>query len=539
MGVGRLRASRHVLWAALLAVIVATLAFHDAWRAIEPPFSGHALGHARGDRFPSFQVTFFSGEFVFMGYVLVLAGETARRWCAPYETYFEFGWRVALQIWFSSMFVAILYLVLWIGATLFMLVKLSFFQELLKQSWFYIPVSALAFAVGLHITEVRSDFIRGTRAILLTLMSWLLPPLVLIVAGFLASLPFTGLKPLWATRAAAGLLLCIAALMILLINAVFKSGGEIESTPRILRLSVCAACFMLPFLAVFASFAVWLRIEQYGLTPRRVLACASAFIACTYASGYMWAAMDHRRTLRRMAPVNVLLAWVSLAVLFAVFTPLADPARVAVNNQVSRLLSGRVAPERFDFRFLRFHSAAYGQRALARLETLSEGADAAVIREKSAQAARSTGFGTPIVTALNAESLSRNIVPRMPGRELPSSFIVNDWQRATSQQWQLPVCLKVTSVQCDAYLADLTGEGKPNVVLIPQSGGVASVFGQNSAGQWQLLGKFNIGPDCASIRDALSRGSYRLLEPRLHDLQINGERLQVETTMAHVATCHL
>lgn len=144
----------------------------------------------------------------------------------------------------------------------------------------------------------------------------------------------------------------------------------------------------------------------------------------------------------------------------------------------------------------------------------------------------------PSATAPNAEVLSRNIVPRMQGRELPPSFLSNDWQHATSQPWQLSACLRVKSVQCDAYLADLTGEGKPNVVLIPQSLGVASVFGQNSAGEWQLFGTFNIGPDCATIRDALSRGSYHLLAPRLHDLEINGERLQVEATETHVATCH-
>lgn len=418
-----------------------------------------------------------------------------------------------------------------------MLVKLSFLRELLRQSWFYIPVNAMAFAVGLHITDVRADFIRGTRTLVLTLMSWLLPLLVVIVAGFLASLPFTGLKPLWATRAAAGLLLCIAALTVVFVNAVFKSGSEIESLPRVLRLSVRAACFMLPIWAIFASYALWLRIEQYGLTTHRVLACASALVACCYALGYAWSALDGR-AMRSLAPVNVLLAWVTLGVMFAVFTPLADPARLAVNNQVDRLLSGRVAPEQFDFRFLRFQAAVYGQRALAHLASLNEGAGAAAIREKSVQAERLTGFGSPLATAPNAEALSRNIVSRMQGRELPPSFIANDWRSTTGQQWQLPPCLRVTTVQCDAYLADLTGQGKPNVVLIPQSRGVAFVFGQDSASTWQLLGRFNMGPDCAGIRDALTRGNFHLLEPRLHDLEINGERLQVEATTARVATCH-
>lgn len=544
IGAGRLSIARLALWSAILAGVVAMLGFHDAWRVVEPPFPGSLLRHTHDEHFPSAQVTFFSGAVVFMSYALILAGETAKTWFAPYETYFEFSWRLALQIWLSSIFVAVLHLVLWTGAALFMLVKLNFLHELLTESWFYLPVSAMAFAAGLHITDVRSDFIRGTRTLLLTLMSWLLPILVLIVAGFLASLPFIGLKPLWATRAAAGLLLCIAALSIVFINAVFKGGAGIESAPRLLRVSARAGCLMLPLLASFAAYALSLRIGQYGLTAHRVLACASVFVALCYALGYAWAALDRGRALQRLAPVNVQLAWVVIAVICAVLTPLADPARLAVNDQVHRLLSGRVAPERFDFQFLSSRSAVYGQRALARLAVLNEGPGAAVIREKSTQAmqaakaAQAPRLAAAPATIPNAEALSRNLVSRTQGQAVPASFLATDWQHATIQQWLLPACLKVTSAQCDAYLADLTGDRTLNVVLIPAGNSVATVFGQNPAGQWELLGRFNVGPECAGIRDALSQASFRLLEPRLRDLEINGRRVHVESAVPQTAWCH-
>ena len=43
----------------------------------------------------------------------------------------------------------------------------------------------------------------------------------------------------------------------------------------------------------------------------------------------------------------------------AFFTPIADPARLAVADQVRRLESGRVAPAQFDFTSLRFDGARY------------------------------------------------------------------------------------------------------------------------------------------------------------------------------------
>jgi len=166
-----------------------------------------------------------------------------------------------------------------------------------------------------------------------------------------------------------------------------------------------------------------------------------------------------------------------------------------------------------------------------------ESADAAATREKSEAAARLPQPGIHPEPVLNAETLARNIVVHAQGQALPSSFLQRDWPHSTNQPWLIPACLKVPSAQCDAYLLDLTAEDKPNVLLLPKAGGVVSVFGQNAAGEWQLLGRLNIGPDCTSVRDALSQGNYRLAEPRLRDIEIGGTRLQVEAIAEGVATC--
>ncbi|MFS8980399.1 DUF4153 domain-containing protein [Cupriavidus necator] len=526
VGTTQLRWRRLLLWCALLAAVVAVLGYHDAWRQLDP------AARAAGQlgilvEYPSARAVLAASAILFIAFALILAGESAGRAFAPYPAYFRLSWKLGLQLHLAGLFAAVLYLVLWAGAALFMLVKLDFLQVLLRQSWFNIPVVAMAFAAGLHLTDVRDDFIRGVRTLVLTLLAWILPVLVLIVAGFLLTLAFRGLAPLWATRHAGMLMLAVIVLQVVLVNAVFKSGQEDEALPRALRWSARAACLTLAPLAAIAAYALALRIAQYGLSERRVLMAACLAVALCYAIGYAWAALGRGAPLQRLAPVNVLTAWVMLAVLAVLFTPLADPARLAVSSQVARLIDGRVAPQQFDFSHLR--STAYGRQALARLQAETAAPQAAAIRALSAQAAQQRGpDGTRAPQpAPDAAAIAANLDLRTPGRAVPPSFLANDWQQVTPR-WRLPACLTSRSMRCDAYVLALTAQETPNVVLFPGTHPNGSVFGQDAGGAWRLIATVNIGPDCAAVREALAHGTFRLAPPVLPDIEVGGRRLQLE-----------
>ena len=536
VGLQRMTGARLAMWAAMIAAVVAILGCHDAWRSAGVEIVGMEPFGRTEPSLPSMAVCFYSGVIVFITYCLVLAGEASKSWFAPYESYFEFSWKLGLQICLSGLFVGALFVVLWLGAALFLLLKLHFLEQLLLESWFDIPVGAMAFASALHITDVRPDIIRGSRTLVLSLLSWLLLVLVAIVGGFLASLPFTGLGLLWATRSATWILLGVAALAVVLINAVFKSGPGTDRAPRALRLCMRVSCLMLPVLVILATYGLALRIEQYGLTPPRILACAAIFVSYFYAIGYAWAAVARTDTLARIARVNVTTAWVSVAVLVALFTPLADPARLSVDSQVDRLLAGKVEPEKFDYDFLRFGSARYGLLALARLEGDTGSPHAATVRELSTQAARRSARGLSGAAHPDAATLALHIVSRTPKHPVPASFLSKDWKRVP-QTWMLPGCLDVSSVKCDAYVVDLTGDHKSNVVLFPDGGDTGFVFDQAGGGDWQLVGKFSIAPDCAAIRDALAKGTFQLVEPRFRDIEVNGQRVEIEATASPGAAC--
>jgi hypothetical protein len=536
VGLPRIRGARLVMWAVCLAAIVVVLGYHDAWRSAGTQIIGMpAFGPVRAP-LPSMAVTFHSGVIVFIAFCLILANETANSWFAPYESYFEVSWKLGLQLCLSGLFVCALFFVLWLGAELFLLLKLHFLARLLRESWFNIPVSVMAFAGALHVTDVRPELIRGSRTLILSLLSWLLLVLVVIVGGFLASLPLTGLGLLWATRSATWILLGVAGLTIVFVNAAFKGGPGLDQAPRVLRVCMRISCLMLPMLVMLATYALALRIGQYGLTPRRVLACAGTFVACFYAIGYAWAAFARSDTLPRIAPVNVVTAWVSLAVLLALFTSLADPARLSVASQMDRLLSGSVLPEKFDYKFLHYGSARYGLLALERLEGETRVPNATAIRELSAQAAQKSVRDPFNDNRPDAAMLAATIVSRTPGQPVPASFLSMDWKHVP-QNWMLPVCLNSGSIKCDAYMVDLTGDHKLNVVLFPNSGIAGFVFDQADDGNWRLVGQFSIAPDCDAVRDALAKGTFQLVEPCLRDIQVHGQRVEMQTMPTRGVVC--
>src|SRR5690606_214172 len=101
---------------------------------------------------------------------------------------------------------------------------------------------------------------------------------------------------------------------------------------------------------IIAFWGLALRIGQHGLTPDRIIAVACALIGAAYAAGYGWAALGPfwRKGAAWMQPLertNIWTAVLEIAVILALFSPLADPARLSVADQMARLERGAVTPD--------------------------------------------------------------------------------------------------------------------------------------------------------------------------------------------------
>jgi hypothetical protein len=536
-GIGHLDRRQLILWGGGALLLLAALAWYDGWRnadlALASPGgqAGVRVASMTGVErtiFPSFALVFFSAAGLFIGHALTLAAARDRRRIAAYPTYFDTAWKLAVQLAFSVLFTGVTWLVLTLGVALFELVKLTFLRDLIRKEWFSIPVTAFAFACAIHLTDVRPAIVRGIRGLLLVLMSWLLPVSALLIGGFVVSLPFTGLQSLWATRHAASVLLCAAAVLVVLINAAWQQGGDAMMVARVVRGAARVGALLLVPIVGLAAYALLLRVREYGWTAERVEAAACMVVAGCYALGYFMTAL-RPGWLPQIAQVNIAAAFLVLAVLLALFSPLADPVRIAVASQVARFESGKTDARHFDFAFLRFDGARFGRAALERLDTRAAGADAALVRQKIAAVRQLKNHneqpGAPALDAGPAD-LSANLRAHPSGSALPPTLLHSNFI-ATTDRWRLPECLVDAHKICDAVQLDVTGDGKPEVILLPEGTGYARVLSEVAPGQWRLIGTVNVGK-CEPVRAALLGGAARSIDAPLRDIDAGGQHLHVE-----------
>jgi hypothetical protein len=121
---------------------------------------------------------------------------------------------------------------------------------------------------------------------------------------------------------------------------------------------------------------------------------------------------------------------------------------------------------------------------------------------------------------------------------LPDSFVRSDW-KASSQDLLLPACLRQAGKTCDAYLLDLSGDGKPELIIVGTTREVgAAVLGENDQGQWKrLAGLPYFLAGCASVRQNLIAGNFRSVAPALQDLEVSGLRISVNSVSAGTEPC--
>jgi len=526
---GQMTRRQLLLWLGIAAAVVATLAFYDVWRmegAWRPDYGQKPRGPE-----PSPQLCLALAAGLFIAHALVLAACQERRRIAPYTSYFEVAWKLGVQLAFSALFVGVTWLVLQLGAQLFLLIKLNFLSKAIQHSWFSIPVTTFAFASAMHLTDVRPAIVRGIRNLLLVLLSWILPVLTLLVGGFLASLPFTGLEPLWATRSAAAVLLGAAAAFVVLINAAWQNGAVQVARPIALAARI-AALLLLPVTAL-AVYALVLRVADHGWTDDRVVAAACMLVASCYAGGYAAAAL-RPGWLRTLSGVNIAAAFVVLGVLLALFTPLADPARLSTDDQMARLASGRVKAAQFDVGYLHFDGARYGHAALAALDADLRRPDAAQLRSRIA-AVRKLKSRHEQHLISEAPDLAQNLRVWPEGTRLPDSFLTTDWSSMSGTQ-RLPHCLIRRTESCDALLLDMGGDAQAEVLLVGGGPWNAAIATQDANGQWRIAGTLSRAV-CAAWLQPLREGKVRTLTPIWNDLEVAGKRIPVEPALRAEDAC--
>ena len=524
---GRLRRRRLVPYLVLAAAVIAALAAYDLWR--DPV---QYLGSIVDLRvWPSFQLCFCTALGLFVVNQLLEHRERGQRLFSAYAEHFEDSWMRGFQLIVALIFALLVWGILELGAALFDLIHVSGLRTTIEHNWFRCPALAMAFAAAIQLTDVRPQLLRGMRNVGLTLLSWLLPLIVALGAGFLCALLLVGLKPLWSTRHAAAILLWACAITLFLLNAAYKDGDPSNLPPAVLRWAGRLAGPTMLALALIAAYAIALRVRQYGWTPDRVLSTAVATMALTYSLGYTYAVLRRGSWLAALKTVNVSASLVILAILALLLTPIADPQRVSVNSQMRRLSAGEVSPGKFDYQFLRFDSGRFGSNALAQLAT-GPNPD---VRSRAALMQSSKErryFGQAEADPAMTEAALSHATLYPAGAQLPKDFV----NTARPREFGFgPDCLR-NGASCDIYVMPYGAAGETAVIVrsyatnndsmpVYSPAALARLFQRDPDGRWVQTGTFS-HVNCPSVIAALRAGKSAPARPEHDDLMVDNVRLR-------------
>lgn len=504
-GVGKLRLWVYGVWSLIAGAALALLAWHDIAR------------QADGDREATFPLFVFAAAALFIAHHLIVPADRERRLAASYPAYFDAAWMAGVQGVLSIGFAGAFWVLLFLGAALFKIIGLSFLSDLLDKGWFTLPLTGLAFATAVHLTDVRDGLIRGVRTVALMLLSWLLLVITVLVGGFLVALPFTGLDGLWETGSATALVLSAAAALIVLINTAYQDGRPDHRPPAVLRYGVRVASALIAPLMGLAFWGLALRIGQHGLTPDRIIALACAVVGAVYAVGYLIAAVRPGGWMRPLETTNVAAGVLAVAAVLALFSPLLDPARLSVADQVARLERGAVKPQDFDFDFLRFDSGKAGLAALDRLMRSSDAKTAELAREARVRVNREAYS----IQDRNERAAAVRIQP-VAGQTTPSSFTA----QLSRQDSLMYACNN--EAPCRLRTLDLDGDGRVEVLLAAP--GSIMAFAQDAEGQWSQTGSYSAVCGTAAPKDLLNAfaEAVTVAPASLPNLVVGGRTLKAQ-----------
>ncbi len=345
---------------ALFAVGAGLVMAGLAWRAVQ-----------YGDSLPDEQYGFAAGVVATaLALPLFQAGFHRRRFATPYAEVYGHVWSDAISAAGALAFTGISWIVLGLLSELFHLLKIDLLRDLMNEGWFGWTFSGLAAGAALGTIRNQLKVLATMQTVVLLVASLLAVPLAIGLVVFLVATAVSGPQVLWdATRSATPLLLACAAGSFVLANAIARQDDAAMTANRATRLAGWTLAAVILPLAVFAAVSLGLRLGQYGLAPERLWGLVAIVVACVCGVAY-WVALARGRkagwaAYLRKATFHTALGVCGLALLLAL--PILDFGRISAGNQLHRLESGQVSPDRFDFTALRWDFGAHGRRALARL----------------------------------------------------------------------------------------------------------------------------------------------------------------------------
>lgn len=339
-GLDRIPLRPLLIWAGALALGLIGLGAYHAWR-----ITGMESDHA------GLWLAAMIAIFLFIGQALLLGHARSAPGPLRYAVLYESSWRLTVELLLCGLFALFAWSVCKFGGHLFVPGADSL------PYWLAIPLTTFSFAAASQLRAGALLHLLKRSAVIFSMAT--LPPLILSATITILFGALSHWQPPLLLCGLQGLLLVIG------INASYRGGDEWRPLWR--RYAEFLAACLLPPLALLGVLAMHARAGQLGFTGPRIIAMACMMLFIAYALTYAGAALislSGGRWMERIESVNLPMAFVVMSLCATLASPLGDPVRLAVANQNWRMLHGRIAPEAFDYAYLRHSGLRFGRAVL-------------------------------------------------------------------------------------------------------------------------------------------------------------------------------
>ena len=508
---------QRTLWLAL-TVIVLAVAGMGAW------LKWTLYGLERWDIRDA--LIFFSFNLLLMSFLMLPWLQRKLHPASGNDFYTDFhnrSWHNALTLALIFLSNGLFWLVLFLWAELFKLVGIRFFEMLFFDTdWFIAIAIGTVSACAVILARMQLRLIQALQNLLTLIATGLLPLVALLSLLFIAVLPFVGFEAISARTSAAGLLLSLSMLLLILATVVWSPQRVLLPYPFPLRWLIRVALLVAPVYPLLTTWALWLRIGQYGWTPERLYAVLTTLVALVWAVGFCISVINPRRNplsvQRYVTPAVALLA---LTCLILIHTPILDPWRISVASHMARYHDGRITADQVSLHMLS-QTGRKGREALVALQNDPQfTSDAKRQRDVNQLLAGQKGKADGLTAAILA-----NVIQRAPGTPPLDNGL---WQEMMKYKYRFETCTTENGA-CLLVSQDLNGDGQPEAVVYQFVDRAILVFtghGKN----WALAGESWKMPEALSRAEfdrALEQGKVGTAVKPWADITIFGERVKVD-----------
>ena len=283
------------------------------------------------------------GAGLFIAVPFLAAGMAAHDGWRDYARLFDTAWNIVVRYAAAWLFAGVAWGVALASDALLGLVGVHVIETLIEMEVVPYIFTGLVLGLGLAIVHELSDYV--SPFLLIQLFRVLVPVVLVVVVVFIVALPLRGLGQLFGQFSAATMMAGVVIASVTLITTAIGRDDEMSAQGPVMLFATQALSVLIAVPAALALYAVWLRVDQYGLTPQRVAAMLGAFVTLTYALAFAVSIAMRGDWRGRIRAVNryKAMAVVGLAALW--LTPVINAERMSTASQVARVEAGAPVSE--------------------------------------------------------------------------------------------------------------------------------------------------------------------------------------------------